>query len=136
MDDHSSTDRTSMNCANGWQEYAVGDLWRMNGRRWQSITMTDVVVVCEGRTEQAFINEVVQPALATSAVFLDARLISTSSGAKGGALSRDRVVGDLCRVLRQRGDTYVTTFFDLYGLPADFPGKAIELRTTGSDCSL
>lgn len=85
--------------------------------------MTDVVVVCEGRTEQAFINEVVQPALATNAVFLDARLISTSPGVKGGALSRDRVVGNLCRVLRQRDETYVTTFFDLYGLPADFPGK-------------
>lgn len=85
--------------------------------------MTDVVVVCEGRTEQAFINEVVQPALAPQAVFPDARLISTSSGAKGGALSRDRVVGDLCRVLRQRDDTYVTTFFDLYRLPADFPGE-------------
>ncbi|MDE0040128.1 MAG: DUF4276 family protein [Gammaproteobacteria bacterium] len=85
--------------------------------------MTDVIVACEGRTEQAFINEVVQPALAPNAVFLNARLISTSSGAKGGALSRDRVVGDLCRVLRQRDDTYVTTFFDLYGLPADFPGK-------------
>ena len=85
--------------------------------------MTELVVVCEGATEQAFINEVVQPALATNAVYVNARLISTSPGAKGGALSRDRVVGNLCRVLRQRDDAYVTTFFDLYGLPAGFPGK-------------
>ena len=85
--------------------------------------MTEVVVVCEGRTEQAFINELVRPALATNAVYLNARLISTSPRSKGGALGRDRVVGNLCRVLRQRDDTYVTTFFDLYGLPADFPGK-------------
>ena len=85
--------------------------------------MTVVIVVCEGRTEQAFIKELVQPALAANAVFLDARLISTSPGSKGGALSRDRVVGNLCRVLRQRDDTYVTTFFDLYGLPPEFPGK-------------
>ena len=85
--------------------------------------MTDVVVVCEGRTEEAFINEVVQPVVSLNAVYVQARLISTSPGAKGGALSRDRVVGNLCRVLRQRDDTYVTTFFDLYGLPANFPGK-------------
>ena len=85
--------------------------------------MTDVVVVCEGRTEEAFINELVRPVLATNAVYLDARLISTSPGSKGGALGRDRVVGNLCRILRQRDDNYVTTFFDLYGLPADFPGK-------------
>ena len=85
--------------------------------------MTDVVVVCEGRTEEAFINELVRSELATNAVYLDARLISTSPGSKGGALGRDRVVGNLCRVLRQRDDTYVITFFDLYGLPADFPGK-------------
>ena len=86
--------------------------------------MTDVVVVCEGRSEEAFINELVQPALATNAVYLQARLISTSPGSKGGALNRDRVVGSLCRVLRERDDTYVTTFFDLYGLPADFPGRS------------
>lgn len=86
--------------------------------------MTDVVVVCEGRTEEAFINEVVQPALAFTAVYVKARLISTSPGAKGGALSGDRAVGGLGRVLRERNDTYVTTFFDLYGLPSGFPGRA------------
>lgn len=86
--------------------------------------MTDVVVVCEGRTEEAFINEVVQPALAFKAVYLQARLISTSPGAKGGALSEDRVVGGLVRALRERDDIYVTTFFDLYGLPGGFPGRA------------
>ena len=93
--------------------------------------MTDVVVVCEGRTEEAFINEVVQPALAFNAVYLQARLISTSPGAKGGALTGDRVVGGLGRVLRERDDTYVTTFFDLYGLPVGFPGRAGAER--GSD---
>ena len=86
--------------------------------------MTDVAVVCEGRTEEAFINEVVQPALAFNAVYLQARLISTSPGAKGGALSRDRVVRGLGLVLRERDDTYVTTFFDLYGLTGGFPGRA------------
>ncbi|MYJ76152.1 MAG: DUF4276 family protein [Gammaproteobacteria bacterium] len=72
----------------------------------------------------------VQPALAFNAVYLQARLISTSSGAKGGALSRDRVVGGLGRVLRERNDTYITTFFDLYGLPGGFPGRAEPERSS------
>ena len=50
-------------------------------------------------------------------------LMRTSPRAKGGALSRDRVVRNLVSFLRERSDTYVTTFFDLYGLPADFPGR-------------
>ena len=37
-------------------------------------------------------------------------------------MSGQRVVRFLRDVLRQRKDTYVTTFFDLYGLPSDFPG--------------
>ena len=86
--------------------------------------MTEVVVVCEGRTEESFINGLVQPILATKAVYLRPRLIPTSPASKGGALTRDRVVRSLCRALRERDDTYVTTFFDLYGLPSDFPGPS------------
>ena len=37
-------------------------------------------------------------------------------------MSRQRVLRFLSNALRQRGDTHVTTFFDLYGLPSDFPG--------------
>ncbi len=90
--------------------------------------MIVVVVVCEGPTERDFVVQVLGPALAESNVFVETRLIPTSPKAKGGALSPQRVLRFLRNTLRQRRDTYVTTFFDLYGLPPGFPGVAVSLR--------
>ena len=84
--------------------------------------MTDVTVVCEGQTEEMFINKVVAPATMARGVLVQPRLIATSRRSKGGALKRQRVLLFLRNILRQRTDVYVTTFFDLYRLPADFPG--------------
>ena len=69
------------------------------------------------------------PELADSSVFVEARLIPTSPEGRGGALARQRVLRFLRDTLRQRRDTHVTTFFDLYGLPSDFPG----VSATASD---
>lgn len=87
--------------------------------------MIEVIVVGEGPTEEAFIRDVLAPRLAAQNVFLTPRLISTSPGFRGGALSRDRVLRFLRNTLRERGQTYVTTFFDLYGLERNFPGVEI-----------
>ena len=84
--------------------------------------MRFVIVVCEGRTEQAFVAEILSAALLDRGLFVEPRLIPTSPGARGGALSGQRVLRSLRGTLRERRDTHVTTFFDLYGLPADFPG--------------
>jgi Domain of unknown function (DUF4276) len=86
--------------------------------------MIEVIVVGEGQTEETFVRDVLAPVLANSAVFLEPRLIWTSSSSRGGGLSRDRVVRNLRNTLRERGDTYVTTLFDLYGLATGFPGVA------------
>jgi hypothetical protein len=66
--------------------------------------------------------QILGPALARSNVFVEARLIPTSPKGRGGALSGQRVLRFLSNALKQRRDTHVTTFFDLYGLPSDFPG--------------
>ena len=85
--------------------------------------MKEVIVVCEGQTEEVFVNEVLAPALRDRNVFLDPRLIATSRQSKGGALKGQRVLRFLRNTLRERRDTYVTTFFDLHRLPSDFPGR-------------
>lgn len=85
--------------------------------------MTDVIVVCEGQTEEAFVRRVLYPGLSPRNVFVQPRLIATSRQAKGGALNPQRVLRHLRNTLRERPDTYVTTLFDLYGLPANFPGQ-------------
>ena len=86
--------------------------------------MTEVVVVCEGRTEEAFVRGTLAPDLAMRGVLVLPRLVRTSRHAAGGALTPRRVLRFLRDALRERADVYVTTFFDLYGLPADFPGRS------------
>lgn len=84
--------------------------------------MTDVIVAGEGPTEEVFVKETLGPALASQNVFVQPRLIATSKYSKGGSLKHQRVLRFLRNTLRERQDTYVTTFFDLYALPTDFPG--------------
>ena len=84
--------------------------------------MTELVVVGEGQTEEAFIRQLVAPALAERTVFVSPRLLRTSRQGRGGGLTKDRVLHHLPRILKERDDVYVSTFFDLYGLAPDFPG--------------
>lgn len=84
--------------------------------------MIEVIVVGEGQTEETFVRDILAPEFAAVNISLQPRLIGTSPGAKGGSLSGNRVLRFLRNTLRERGDTYVTTFFDLYGLRADVPG--------------
>ena len=84
--------------------------------------MTEVIVVCEGQSEEAFVREALYSDLSPRSVFVQPRLVATSPRSKGGALKGQRVLRFLRNTLRERRDTYVTTFFDLYALPSDFPG--------------
>ena len=54
--------------------------------------MTDVIVVCEGQTEEAFVGQILYPGLSPRNVFVQPRLIATSQRAKGGALNAQRVL--------------------------------------------
>ena len=110
--------------------------------------MIEAVVVCEGQTEESFVRDLLARDLGRRNIFLQARLIPTSSGAKdkdkdrasgtkGGALTGQRVrrfLRNTLREQRKRSSVYVTTFFDLYGLPADFPGvREAETHTDMAD---
>ena len=86
------------------------------------MTVTELVVVGEGQTEESFIRRLIAPTLAEQAVYVTARLLRTSRKARGGALTTGRVLYHLPRILKERDDVYVSTFFDLYDLASDFPG--------------
>src|SRR4030067_1388365 len=90
--------------------------------------MIEIIVVGEGPTEFFFVRDVLAPAFTPDEIFLEPRLIPTGPGGRGGALSFQRVLRYLRNTLRQRHDTYVTTFFDLYALYTDFPGFAESQR--------
>ena len=93
--------------------------------------MIEVIVVCEGQTEETFVDRILGPSLWSRNVVLQPRLIRTSRHSKGGALNGSRVLRFLRNTLRERHNIYVTTFFDLYGLPSDFPGR--QAAATNSD---
>lgn len=87
-------------------------------------------VLCEGQTEQGFVEEVLRPYLQAHGVRgVKSILITTNKkkNARGGMLAYSQAVTDLGILSRMNADgEYVqhilTTMFDLYALPDDFPG--------------
>lgn len=82
--------------------------------------MSRCYVICEGQTEETFIRDVIAPILANQQIYLTARLIPTSKGNKGGALSYERVKRFIINSLKEE-QVFITTFFDLYALDNGFP---------------
>jgi len=80
----------------------------------------EVMVIVEGKTEEIFIESIVIPYLAKKNIFMHATQIS-KPGQKGGDVRFSRAVRDLETHLKQRSDTYVTTFIDYYGTK-EWPG--------------
>jgi hypothetical protein len=88
-----------------------------------------LIVVVEGQTEEAFVKEVLQPHLANYGVYASATIVGKVAaerrgrGRRGGGHYRhwrrdiERLLGN-----DNSPDLRVTTLFDLYGLPDDFPG--------------
>ena len=86
----------------------------------------------EGHTEREFVDSVLVDHFAAKGIICDARIVTTShdwsSGRvyKGGIVSYCRLRNEIVNSIRQDcgPDSYFTTFFDLYGLPTDFPGMS------------
>ncbi|MCH8148657.1 MAG: DUF4276 family protein [Planctomycetes bacterium] len=88
-----------------------------------------VLAFVEGQTDEKFGREVVSPSLATRNVFISA----TTPGrrrAHGGVPSWARAKRELLRYLKEDTERFVTTMFDYYGLPSDWPGKKESKRET------
>lgn len=90
--------------------------------------MIRVHVICEGQTEEMFINELLQPALLDKGVWLVPALVG-KPGHKGGNLKFERLQADIKNRLLGEPTAYCTTFFDYYGLPSSFPGKSPQHST-------
>lgn len=86
--------------------------------------MSRLYVLVEGQTEEAFVRELLVPHYARSGRFLTPIIVSTSPGYKGGVVSYAKVKPQILRLCKQDPNAVVTTMFDLYALPTDFPGKA------------
>lgn len=87
-------------------------------------------ILCEGQTEQGFVEEVLRPYLQGNGIAgVKSVLITTNKkkNAQGGMLSYNQALNDINLLLQTALDGnferhIFTTMFDLYALPNDFPG--------------
>lgn len=91
-----------------------------------------VNLVVEGQTEETFVLVSLSPYLALRGIYAVARSVETSR--KGGKIHRGGLSDyakpkrDVERWLKQDPTAFVSTMFDLYGLPHEFPGYATAAR--------
>lgn len=85
--------------------------------------MSRVYVLVEGQTEEAFVKELLEPHYARLELYLTPIIVRTSPGYKGGVVSYAKIKPQIERLCKQDAGAYVTTMFDLYALPNDFPGQ-------------
>ncbi len=87
--------------------------------------MTRVNFVVEGETEESFVNNVLKPYFATQQLYCTARRVETGRRhgkiSRGGTTTYEKAKRDVIRWLKEDTTAYLTTMFDLYALPADFP---------------
>lgn len=99
--------------------------------------MIRVHVICEGQTEEMFVNEVLAEPLRAKGIELYPSLVG-KPGHKGGNFRYERLFADIEKRLLGDTSSYSTAFFDFYGLPERFPGKseAKELGTSEEKASV
>jgi hypothetical protein len=97
--------------------------------------MKKILILVEGPTEERFIKDILSPIFSDKGYLLVATIVNTkmvkSTGTyyKGGWVSYEKAKRDLLNLLKDSNAIAVTTMFDYYGLPRDFP-----IWTSTGDC--
>ncbi|MDY0221822.1 MAG: DUF4276 family protein [Desulfobacterium sp.] len=84
--------------------------------------MIRVHVICEGHTEEMFVNELLVTPFSLKGILLLPAKIGRP-GHKGGNVNYQRLLVDIRQRLLNDSSCYCTTLLDYYGLPTAFPGK-------------
>lgn len=88
--------------------------------------MSRVHLIVEGQTEETFIKTLLAPYLGKFGVYVDARCVETGrKGAmrfRGGMTSYVKAKNDIKTWMLEDSAARISTMFDLYRLPKDFPG--------------
>ena len=87
--------------------------------------MHRVLIVVEGTTERAIIQQTIAPYLGTSNLSLQPKVVGKPAH-KGGVRNFESVRSDILDLLKQERASYVSTFFDFYGLPQSWPGATLS----------
>lgn len=84
--------------------------------------MIRIHILVEGQTEETFVRDVLSPYFALNNKNLTWTIVETSRGHRGGVTSYAKIKPQIDRACKQSSNPYVTTMFDLFRLPNDFPG--------------
>ena len=82
--------------------------------------MSRVLMLVEGPTERTIVDNVLAPTMGVKGIYLFPRVVG-KPGHKGGNKFAT-VRRELKALIRQEPNSTVTTLFDYYGLPDDWPG--------------
>ncbi len=86
-----------------------------------------ILALVEGQTEERFCNELIAPFLGNRGVHLQTTTMGRPR-VTGGVKSWKQTEKELRRLLQEDGGRHVTTMFDYYGMPLDWPGRAAAAR--------
>ena len=89
--------------------------------------MTDVVrinIFVEGQTEETFVRDVLYQPFSDKNIFLTPILVRTSARGKGGISNYEKIKWQIDEKCKEDRKSFVTTMFDFYKLPNNFPGIA------------
>jgi hypothetical protein len=89
--------------------------------------MIRVHVICEGQTEEMFVNEMLLPIFQPKGIVLVPALLG-KPGHKGGYVTIERVVKDVRLRLLNDTTAYCTLLIDFYGISTKFPGYQQAIR--------
>jgi len=95
--------------------------------------MKRLYILCEGQTEEEFLNTLLNPFLQSMGVFAQPIICTTkrtpTQKYKGGVTSYAKVKKELQRLCGEHPSELVTTMFDLYAFPYD----ALDLKNIPTD---
>ena len=86
--------------------------------------MNRIYIFCEGQTEETFVREVLAPHFERLEIWLYPILISTGKQGKGGISTYGKIKREIEIKCKEDPSAWVTSMFDFYGLPKDFPETA------------
>lgn len=103
--------------------------------------MKNVLVSVEGQTEETFVQEVLRKHLWNynldlCPVVINTRKAKQGNKFKGGLRYYSRARKEIETLLQNRSVTAVTTLYDLYHLPTDFPGQDTCPKSSGRNKAL
>jgi len=85
--------------------------------------MTRLNIVVEGQAEETFVREILYHHLIQFGVFATPRKVFHSASSRGGVSQYSKIHMDVSLWCKQDQSAFVSSFFDLYALPKDFPSR-------------